>query len=554
MAPVEPELWKGTRGAVINHPTEQKFLHIWFDGDLHYDPYDSLDEALSHARNAPEDRILHTKCLGFVGVKQFRTTPILFYVLDGTSGFLHDQHEWHAPSTIRAVPLDQPKTAERKGYDLELSLMRHIRDELEAEGLYFSRTYDMTRRLSDTEEDAGDLFRWNKSFLPLGEAAAFFVRMIRGFVGSAYSENHQVFLISRRHTSRVGTRYHRRGADKHGSVANFVETEMIVASTDPETPPQSFLQLRGSIPLRWKQSVNLKYTPLIKLHPDSGIQSAVYGKHMRWLSERYGRVTSVSLLDLHGPEAELAGMFKESAAEAGDPFIEYDFHTECKGMQYHKISGLIEQLSVTLKEDGVGRVGSPQRGCPKVNCKDCLDRTNVVQTMIAKHMLKMMTESTELESESFQEMFRAMWTDNGNAISTQYAGTGALKDDFTRNGLRTRKGAMSDGVKSVKRYILGNFFDGARQDRMDLAVTMGVDLRAVSAVADHGGLKVAMGFGLLCGLGGLIAYRIIGGGGEIPMVVPYVLVATAVVSFVTLIKMGGEMIVQRPRVHDDDSE
>ena len=44
-----------------------------------------------------------------------------------------------------------------------------------------------------------------------------------------------------------------------------------------------------------------------------------------------------------------------------------------------------------------------------------------------------------------------------------YAGSGAMKTDFTRTGKRTRTGNLEDGYKSVTRYIKNNFFDGPRQ-------------------------------------------------------------------------------------------
>jgi hypothetical protein len=53
-------------------------------------------------------------------------------------------------------------------------------------------------------------------------------------------------------------------------------------------------------------------------------------------------------------------------------------------------------------------------------------------------------------------------------MSIQYAGTGALKSDFTRSGKRTTYGMVRDGVNSLTRYILNNFYDGFRQDSIDL--------------------------------------------------------------------------------------
>jgi hypothetical protein len=61
-----------------------------------------------------------------------------------------------------------------------------------------------------------------------------------------------------------------------------------------------------------------------------------------------------------------------------------------------------------------------------------------------------------------------VWADNADMISRQYSGTGALKTDFTRLGKRTFVGAANDAVNSLVRYIKNNFFDGERQDSLDL--------------------------------------------------------------------------------------
>ncbi|NWI34876.1 SAC1 phosphatase, partial [Sula dactylatra] len=48
----------------------------------------------------------------------------------------------------------------------------------------------------------------------------------------------------------------------------------------------------------------------------------------------------------------------------------------------------------------------------------------------------------------------------------QYAGTGALKTDYTRQ--RTQWGLIMDGWNSLIRYYKNNFSDGFRQDAIDL--------------------------------------------------------------------------------------
>ena len=62
----------------------------------------------------------------------------------------------------------------------------------------------------------------------------------------------------------------------------------------------------------------------------------------------------------------------------------------------------------------------------------------------------------------------AVWADHGDTVSCAYAGTGALKSDFTRTGKRSKQGLLQDGVNSVMRYIKNNFFDGDRQDAFDI--------------------------------------------------------------------------------------
>lgn len=53
-------------------------------------------------------------------------------------------------------------------------------------------------------------------------------------------------------------------------------------------------------------------------------------------------------------------------------------------------------------------------------------------------------------------------------MSRAYSGTGALKTDFTRTGVRTKAGALADLSNSITRYFRNNFADGPRQDAYDL--------------------------------------------------------------------------------------
>ncbi|XP_011888722.1 PREDICTED: phosphatidylinositide phosphatase SAC1 isoform X3 [Cercocebus atys] len=72
------------------------------------------------------------------------------------------------------------------------------------------------------------------------------------------------------------------------------------------------------------------------------------------------------------------------------------------------------------------------------------------------------------EQDEFEKIYKNAWADNANACAKQYAGTGALKTDFTRTGKRTHLGLIMDGWNSMIRYYKNNFSDGFRQDSIDL--------------------------------------------------------------------------------------
>ncbi len=112
---------------------------------------------------------------------------------------------------------------------------------------------------------------------------------------------------------------------------------------------------------------------------------------------------------------------------------------------------------------------------------DCLDRTNVVQSVLSRNIahkqLWKMNIAGEPKGDPFEkfyapleEAFREAWTDNADRISILYTGTPALKTDFTRTGKRTWKGAVNDGKNAIQRYYINNFCDGYNHDCLDIAL------------------------------------------------------------------------------------
>lgn len=152
-------------------------------------------------------------------------------------------------------------------------------------GVYYSSTYDMTRSFQSQVTSLGTLDLSaidSKHFLnhhladallrahqqnPASLASHFLAVCIEGFVElqpTAVNQHSVTFgLISRRAVGRIGTRHFSRGIDDDGNVSNFVETEQFVVT--PEYLG-ALVQVRGSIPIYWRQNVNLYYKPPMELY------------------------------------------------------------------------------------------------------------------------------------------------------------------------------------------------------------------------------------------------------------------------------------------------
>jgi len=96
---------------------------------------------------------------------------------------------------------------------------------------------------------------------------------------------------------------------------------------------------------------------------------------------------------------------------------------------------------------------------------DCLDRTNVVQSACARTALEAQLSAgsyaIDLQNDPSTSWFNTLWADNGDAISRQYAGTAALKGDFTRTRKRQITGALTDFGLTLTRYynnIVNDYF------------------------------------------------------------------------------------------------
>ncbi|KAF9426812.1 hypothetical protein BGZ76_002588, partial [Entomortierella beljakovae] len=303
-------------------------------------------------------------------------------------------------------------------------------------------------------------------------------------------------LISRRGRARSGLRYQRRGIDEDGNTANFVETEQLLRIVRHDSDHQvSFVQLRGSIPLFWSQSpYRLKPIPIMERTEEENEEG--FKKHVESLINQYGRQIFVNLVEQHGREQIAGSAYTYYAKKLSDPrinYVEFDFHEKCKGMKYENIDMLTKSIEpqileqgycwITIAGDNAARKDGEnferlynQKGVIRTNCMDCLDRTNVVQSALGRHILNHQLLRLGIASfpdkglsvyEDFENIFNNVWANNGDAISREYAGTSALKGDFTRTGKRNLQGMINDATNSMARMYQNTFKDNFRQATID---------------------------------------------------------------------------------------
>ncbi|OBA19840.1 hypothetical protein METBIDRAFT_45575 [Metschnikowia bicuspidata var. bicuspidata NRRL YB-4993] len=380
-----------------------------------------------------------------------------------------------------------------------------LRQHLNNATLFFSvnNAYDLTnslqRRLGGSSEvsQRDERFWWNQylceEFMESG-AHSFVTPVIYGYVKSHSAQfkgnqNLDFALITRRSRIRAGTRYFRRGIDDSGAVANFNETEQILTTAGGQV--YSFLQTRGSVPVYWSEINNLKYKP--NLVVSSRPSQDATAKHFKEQVELYGDNFLVNLVNQSGYEKPVKTAYEKAVDTLPQTlanhvkYIYFDFHHECRNMRWDRVKILIERLiDLGFTSDNyfaydlqTRSVLNLQRKIVRTNCMDCLDRTNVVQSMLGRWILQHQFEKAHYLSENtvtpweildplFNLFFQSFWADNADAVSCAYSGTGALKTDYTRTGQRTKAGAFKDLTNSITRYYLNNYRDGLRQDSYDL--------------------------------------------------------------------------------------
>ena len=261
-------------------------------------------------------------------------------------------------------------------------------------------------------------------------------------------------LISRLSCRRAGTRFNSRGIDDDGCVANFVETE--TTFYQPSGLCFSYAQIRGSIPVFWEQTPGLlPGQQKIQITRSAEATQPAFDKHFEQLSLNYGSVHILNLLsEMKSGESELSARYKYHIAhsplnqaldveEASDHHelqeSHFDFHAETKGPGGYEAASLVRRLIQDRAEsfayflsDEAGLSGPEtapidkalqtgptfalqQEGVFRTNCLDCLDRTNLIQTIISQMAFEsFLNHRSKHASADLWMRHSSLWADNGD--------------------------------------------------------------------------------------------------------------------------------------------
>ncbi|TPX33256.1 hypothetical protein SmJEL517_g03887 [Synchytrium microbalum] len=454
--------------------------------------------------------------LGRVGlvwrVRSVRMVPVTrkeFLTLD------EEEHERTCLASVSSV-----MSSGLMYYSLDIDLSNNTQRVIEFGGN--PRTPIRPNFLPTLFQNLHDPYFFNKHLLRMflhDASYPYILPLICGYVGSTYIKSGHmpihVMLIGRICRYNAGTRARRRGVDGRGAPAIEVESELLVHT--PHTLA-SFTQLRGSVPLYWKQECG--DTPHInpKLDFEGSISADSFESarvHFENVYKRYGsNITVLDLLsDKEPDQAILSESYSDLLRQLNRPEIEY-IRRPSPTSSLHGLEALTTETRLSQAEQGFFSMmlnavdptqyeskprqfvkfmqvqTSPssitsyyavftfQRGIFRISDLDCVDDVNVAEYLMANealvdilHHAKMWPRGArKLSDESMAKLGR-LWAGHGDAIAQQYTGTAARGMGRLRNlrGFsRLYDSYIKDSLIRLARTYLDSLQENTRQDNIDL--------------------------------------------------------------------------------------
>ncbi|ODM99498.1 Polyphosphoinositide phosphatase [Orchesella cincta] len=374
-------------------------------------------------------------------------------------------------------------------------------------------------------------FVWNAKLLEPMETILhpdWILNITHGFIGQSslcvHGKPIYLTLIARRSAQYAGTRFLKRGANFEGNVANEVETEQIVFDSSVSSFHRgkftSFVQMRGSIPAHWSQDI-AKMVP----KPPIGIDLAdpyaeTAGKHFGELLSRFGSPIVVVNLVKKREKKRHESILTEEYTTAINTlnqflppknriiYVGFDMARINKTKEENvmvRLASISEEVfrrtgffmsfreTKSVSEDGTQSdkrlegFGKKQTGLVRINCVDCLDRTNTAQFALGKcalahqHLkfylklraLGLLSSESELEFECDAiRMLEELYEDHGDTLALQYGGSQLVHriNTYRKTAPWTSQG--NDIMQTLSRYFSNTFSDADKQNAINLFLGM----------------------------------------------------------------------------------
>ncbi|KAI0030726.1 SacI homology domain-containing protein [Vararia minispora EC-137] len=346
-----------------------------------------------------------------------------------------------------------------------------------------------------------------------------------------------VTLIARRSRHYAGARYLKRGVNDEGNVANEVETEQIVseALTTPFSYPgrysslerrpnpryTSYVQYRGSIPVYWTQELNnMTPRPPIEISVVDPFYTAA-ARHFDDLFTRYGTpVTILNLIKKREPQPRESKLLDEYTQcvnylnqflppDQKMVYIAWDMSRAYKEKTQDVISYLEDLAEESISMTGFFHSGPEpfshclrghgsitsqwrgdvllQSGICRINCVDCLDRTNAAQFVFGKrafgHQLYALgiVDNPNLAFDSDAvNMLTEMYHDHGDTLALQYTGSALVNRVETYRRMPHWNSHSRDIIENFRRFYTNSLLDADKQAAIDLFLGVQLDFLALN--------------------------------------------------------------------------
>ncbi|CAH8679994.1 unnamed protein product, partial [Schistosoma rodhaini] len=370
---------------------------------------------------------------------------------------------------------------------------------------------------------------------PISDQPEWFTLLFHGSVSqialSACRMPMMITLIARRSRHFAGRRFLKRGVNLVGDVANEVETEQIVHDSSysflRHGRVSSYVQMRGSVPLFWSQesskvvvgrppleilrddpfyeSMGLHFASLLKRHGSPVIVLNLMKKREKrqfetTLSDRFERgITYLSQFlpsRIPQPSDSLNTLFIETI-DSSPPIMYIGF--DIARVQKMKRTVVLNKLQPII-DNCVRRTGiyfsssaslpiseiqfekhrtigfnSKQCGIIRVNCVDCLDRTNTAQFVIGRVVLAyqlyglgFLAEPDFMDNSQIDRLLQDLYDEHGDTLALQYGGSQLVHNINTYRKIKKLSSHSRDFVQTLSRYYSNKFSDWEKQCAISL--------------------------------------------------------------------------------------